>query len=150
MESLSLEQFSCDEPFKYSRPILKLFKVSFKQATAMMEVLLNNGIHPQEADLKLHNVIFCLAFPGRNSIFAKIALGITTTDDQGNLRSILALLIEIGIAMHKVQDNIKRIQFLENLFGASLIVPGNILIECARSGELDKIINTISSVDTGD
>jgi TP901 family phage tail tape measure protein len=150
MESLSLEQFSCDEPFKYSRLILKLFKVNFKQAAAMIEVLLNNGIQPQEADLTLRNVFFCLTHPGRSSIYAKITLGVTSKDDQGNFRSILELLTEIGMAIHKVKDSIKRVQLLHELFGASLIIPGNILIESARLGELDRIINTIASVDTED
>jgi len=119
----------------YAGTVAKLAGVSFKEASAAVGVLANNGIDASSAGTNLRGVILSLLNPTSEAKDAFKSLGLSVDDVNVRARGIVPVLASLRRAGANVQD-------LENIFGRLNVAGGSTLI-----ANLDQFEAFISKLD---
>jgi TP901 family phage tail tape measure protein len=87
------------DTMKYIAPVARAAGMSLEEAAAMAGLLGNAGIQSSQAGTTLRSMLQRLAAPSGEAAKALEALGISVADENGNMRSMVTLLGEVGDAI---------------------------------------------------
>lgn len=123
------------ESFKNAGPVAKNFGMSIEETAAAIGLLGNIGIQGGEAGTALRNSMLRLASPASDATKMLKALGVATTDSQGNLRAYADIMTDFGMKIEKFGTG-TQLKAMDTLFGVRTIAGATELIKQAKSGAL--------------
>lgn len=127
------------EAMKYVAPNASAAGSSIEEVAAMAGLLGNEGVKASMAGTALRSVFSRLAGPMKQGAKQLAALGISTKDSKGNLRSIPVLLREIGGQLDRL-GTADRTAAIKRIFGQEASASATILLKNSKSGALDQYI----------
>lgn len=122
---------SLGEALKYAGPIAKELGMSFEDTAAILGTLGNVGIQGSEAGTALRRLSVISAATGKD---LKKTFGISNVDAAGNLKPLVQIMGEIGVAVEKLPVA-ERVAKMEHAFGLLGITSASVLSHSAMDTE---------------
>jgi TP901 family phage tail tape measure protein len=134
---------------KYVGPVAKLAGLELEEAAAMTGVLANAGIKGQMAGTSLRGMLLRLAGKTKPAAAALRELGINTVDSEGNLRNLVTVLGEMGVALDGMPTG-KALDIIKTLFETEGTSGAGTLLTFAKDGGLAQYAKNIAGEGKGD
>jgi len=83
------------ESFKYVAPVAGALKFSAEDTSIALGLMANSGIKASQAGTALRSLLSNMANPGKNAAAAMQNLGISLTDDEGNMLSLMEVMQDL-------------------------------------------------------
>lgn len=129
-------------------PEAKSAGVSVEQTSAMLGLLAKNHVTGAAAGEEVGTIVTRLHMPGAEQRIA--ALGVSTRDENGDVRQIAPLLKDIQAAFAKKgMGAAQQAEVLKNLVGARAAPSAALLAQGAASGELQTLTASVQHADGG-
>lgn len=104
------------ESFKYVAPVAGAMKYSIEDTSLALGLMANAGVKASSAGTALRSWITRMASPTKQSAEAMEALGISLTDDQGNMKDLATVMMETKGAFAKLTEE-QKAQYASMLAG---------------------------------
>lgn len=130
------------ESLKYVAPIAQSTGAQIQELAAMTGLLGNVGISGSQAGTTLRAAYLKLASPAKEAMQAMQALGVQTTDANGNLRSMSDVLTDMDKAMKGMGSGLK-LDVLATVFGQEAASGMTELMKQAGSGKLQEYTQSL-------
>lgn len=104
------------DTMKYIAPVARAAGMSLEEAAAMAGLLGNAGIQSSQAGTTLRSMLQRLAAPSREAAAALDAMGVSVADENGNMRSMVAVLGEVGDAIGGLGSQ-QQLDIIGTIFG---------------------------------
>lgn len=104
------------ESFKYVAPVAGAMKMSAEDTALALGLMANSGIKASMGGTALRNVITRMAKPTKDVDEAMSALGLTLTDEEGNVKSLKTLMDEMRVAFAGCTDQ-QKAQYAASIAG---------------------------------
>lgn len=104
------------ETFKQAAPIAVAYGATLEQTAALTGLLGDAGIQASMAGTAMKNMFIRLATPSKAAISFMRQLGIEMTDGAGGMKSVSAIINELGPALASLNKD-KQLMVLNELFG---------------------------------
>lgn len=131
------------ETMKYAAPGAAGLGISLEEVAAMAGKLGDAGIQGSMGGTALRSIMSRMAAPPKMAAAAMEQLNLQTTDANGNLRKMPEILKELD-EKTKGMGNAEKLGLLKALAGEEASNALQVLVDQAGSGELDKLVNTLS------
>ena len=104
------------DTMRYIAPVARAAGMSLEEAAAMAGLLGNAGIQSSQAGTTLRAMLQRLAAPSREAAETLAALGVSVADEQGNMRSMVTILGEVGDAIGGLGTQ-QQLGIIDTIFG---------------------------------
>lgn len=104
------------DTMKYIAPVARAAGMSLEESAAMAGLLGNAGIQASMAGTTLRSMLQRLAAPGGAAATMLEELGISVADSDGNMRSMVDLLADVGNAIDDLGTQ-EQLQIISTIFG---------------------------------
>jgi len=104
------------DTMRYIAPVARAAGMSLEEAAAMAGLLGNAGIQSSQAGTTLRAMLQRLAAPSREAAAALDAMGVSVADEQGNMRSMVTILGEVGDAIGDLGTQ-QQLDIIGTIFG---------------------------------
>ncbi|WP_165603215.1 phage tail tape measure protein [Devosia elaeis] len=104
------------DTMKYIAPVARAAGMSLEESAAMAGLLGNAGIQASMAGTTLRSMLQRLAAPGGAAATMLEELGISVADSDGNMRSMVDLLADVGHAIDDLGTQ-EQLQIISTIFG---------------------------------
>lgn len=131
------------ETMKYAAPGAAGLGISLEEVAAMAGKLGDAGIQGSMGGTALRSIMSRMAAPPKMAAAAMKELNLQTTDANGNLRKMPDILKELD-EKTKGMGNAQKLGLLKALAGEEASNALQVLVDQAGSGELDKLVTTLS------
>jgi len=121
------------ESIKDGAPVATSAGASIETFASLVGTMANSGIKGSKAGTTLKNVFVRLAAPANKGAEALKKLGVSTKDAQGNMRDVIDILDDLGVAMDGM-GSAERAGFLDAIFGKRAIAGVNVLLDKGAEG----------------
>jgi TP901 family phage tail tape measure protein len=131
------------DTMQYVAPVAKTAGMSLQETAAMAGLLGNIGIQGSMAGTTLKSMLTRLAAPPTEAKKALLALGVTTKDLKGNLKSVPLILAEVSKATRGM-GNAKQLEYMSKIFGLEPMAGASKLVELSGKGKLQDYIKIVN------
>lgn len=129
------------DTMKYCAPVAKQFGLSLEQTAAYAGILGSNGIDSSMAGTALRGIMVRLTKQPKQAAAALKELGVKVYDAKGNFKSLEQIMVEVAQAQDKLGlSEFGRAKSAAMLFGTEALAAGQVLLDNARSGQLQELI----------
>lgn len=95
------------ESFKYVAPVAGAMGYSAEDVSVALGLMANSGIKASQAGTSLRTLMTNMAKPTKQMAAAMDTLGVSLTDDQGNMKSLNEVMLELRGGFSKLTDSQK-------------------------------------------
>lgn len=134
------------ESMKYVGPIAAAANVRLEQAAAMAGLLGDVGIQGSEAGTTLRAMLLRLSAPTGGAAKALRGLGMSITDELGNIRDMTDILEELSWAMESLGEG-EQLRLLKEIFGERPAAGVTELLRQAGQGNLRRYTTEVADSD---
>lgn len=133
------------DTFKYVAPVAGALKYSIDDVAVGVGLMANAGIKADQAGTSLRSILSRMAAPTKNVAAAMEQLGISMTDDDGNMKSFNDLLIQLRESFSKLNDQ-EKAKYANDIAGKTAM-SGMLALVNTSSQEYDKLTESIKNAD---
>ena len=133
------------ESFKYVAPVAGSLGMSAEDTSVALGLMANSGIKASQAGTALRSILTRMAKPTKQSQAALDALGISLTDDSGNVKDLSTLMLEMREAFAGCTDA-EKAQYAALLAGQEGM-SGLLAIVNASDDDFNKLTGAIENCD---